>query len=152
VVFGAIGVGLGFPLADPIVGLIITAMIFGIVWQSARAVFTRLLDGVDPGVMSELKHSIDHVPGIISISNIRARWMGHRLLAEADIEVAEDISVTQGIEITDQLRQTVGKHLPALSSFRIGFTNDRGENHAEDKKPHSHEHGDPHEHGHSHHD
>jgi cation diffusion facilitator family transporter len=42
VVLGALGVKLGFPLADPIVGLVITTMIFGIVWQSASAVFTRL--------------------------------------------------------------------------------------------------------------
>jgi cation diffusion facilitator family transporter len=47
VVVGAAGVWLGFPLADPIIGLLITIAIFGIVWQSAKAVFTRLLDGVD---------------------------------------------------------------------------------------------------------
>jgi divalent metal cation (Fe/Co/Zn/Cd) transporter len=35
----------GFPLADPIVGLLITIAIFGIVWQSARAVITRALEG-----------------------------------------------------------------------------------------------------------
>ena len=71
VVLGAIGVGLGFPLADPIVGLIITVMIFGIVWQSARAVFTRLLDGVDPDITAELRHSIEHVPGIVGIDNVQ---------------------------------------------------------------------------------
>ena len=46
---GAFGVWLGFPLADPIVGLLITLAILGIVWQSAKAVFTRMLDGVEPG-------------------------------------------------------------------------------------------------------
>jgi cation diffusion facilitator family transporter len=35
VVIGAAGVWLGFPLADPLIGLLITAVIFGIVWQSA---------------------------------------------------------------------------------------------------------------------
>jgi hypothetical protein len=43
VVLGATGVWLGFPLADPIVGLLITIAIFGIVWQSATAVLTRML-------------------------------------------------------------------------------------------------------------
>jgi divalent metal cation (Fe/Co/Zn/Cd) transporter len=36
VVVGAAGVWLGFPLADPIIGLLITITIFGIVWQSAK--------------------------------------------------------------------------------------------------------------------
>ena len=31
------------------VGLVIAVMILGIVWQSGRAVLTRMLDGVDPG-------------------------------------------------------------------------------------------------------
>src|SRR4029453_11040406 len=43
VVVGALGVWLGLPAADPLIGLVITAMIFSIVWPSARAVFTRLL-------------------------------------------------------------------------------------------------------------
>ena len=42
---------LGFPLADPIVGLLIAAAILVIVWQSGKTVFTRLLDGVDPEVV-----------------------------------------------------------------------------------------------------
>ena len=50
VVLGAFGVWMGYPLADPIIGLIITGSILGIVWQSARAVLTRMLDGVEPQV------------------------------------------------------------------------------------------------------
>jgi cation diffusion facilitator family transporter len=44
---GAIGVWAGYPLADPIVGLLISAAIFVIVWQSARSVLVRALDGVE---------------------------------------------------------------------------------------------------------
>lgn len=54
VVIGALGVWLGFPLAGPIVGLVITIAIFGIVWQSARSVVTRMLDGVEPGVIDDI--------------------------------------------------------------------------------------------------
>jgi cation diffusion facilitator family transporter len=129
VVLGAMGVGLGFPLADPIVGLLITIMIFGIVWQSARAVFTRLLDGVDEEIISELRHSIEHVPGIMGSHNLRARWMGHRLHAEAEIQVPAGVSVADGIALTRQVRETVLAHLPALTSLRIGFT-DGADQHA----------------------
>ena len=52
VLFGALGVWLGYPLADPLVGLFITLMIFRIVWDSAKSVFRRLLDGVDPEVLT----------------------------------------------------------------------------------------------------
>src|SRR5271169_5104035 len=48
VLLGAGGVALGFPLADPIVGLIITVAILAVLRTAARDVFRRLMDGVDP--------------------------------------------------------------------------------------------------------
>ena len=57
VVAGAAGVWLGFPLADPIVGLLIAATIVGVVWQLAGAVFSRLLDGVEPNVIDQMHHA-----------------------------------------------------------------------------------------------
>jgi cation diffusion facilitator family transporter len=119
VVLGALGVWLGFPLADPIVGLVITAMIFGIVWQSAKAVFTRLLDGVDPHVTAELRHAAEHVAGIAAIDGARARWVGHRLHAEADIVVEAELPVREAAMLAERLRAEAQHHLPALSRLRV---------------------------------
>ena len=68
VLFGAVGIWLGFPLADPIVGLLITAAILRIVWQSGKSVFTRLLDGVDPEVIDEIRHAVNHCQGVARLS------------------------------------------------------------------------------------
>jgi cation diffusion facilitator family transporter len=64
VVLGAVGVWLGYPIADPIIGLLITIAILGIVWQSARAVITRALDGVEPQITAEIRHAAEHVSGV----------------------------------------------------------------------------------------
>src|ERR671920_901206 len=61
VLAGAVGVWLGYPLADPIVGLLIAAAILVIVWQSGKGVFTRLLDGVDPSIIDEMRHAAARV-------------------------------------------------------------------------------------------
>src|SRR5215203_2971425 len=82
VLVGAVGVWLGYPLADPIVGLLIAVAILVIVWRSGKAVFTRLLDGVDPEVTEEIRHAASHVSGVEEVSEVRARWLGHRLHAE----------------------------------------------------------------------
>ncbi|MDQ3561082.1 MAG: cation transporter, partial [Pseudomonadota bacterium] len=121
VVLGAFGVWLGFPLADPIVGLVITVMIFGIVWQSAKAVFTRMLDGVEPKLLGELRHAAEHVSGIRAVGNLRARWLGHRLYAEADITVDADTPLQAARALADAYRSEAMAHMPALHSFRIGF-------------------------------
>jgi cation diffusion facilitator family transporter len=73
VLAGAAGVWLGYPLADPLVGLLIAAAILVIVWQSGKAVFTRLLDGVEPGALEEVRHAASHVPGVEEVSEVRAR-------------------------------------------------------------------------------
>src|SRR5215210_5211723 len=75
VLFGAIGVWLGYPLADPIVGLLITVMILRIVWESAAAVFTRLLDGVDPDIVDRIKAEAKRAEGVEDVSEVRVRWL-----------------------------------------------------------------------------
>ena len=119
VVLGAFGVWLGFPLADPIIGLLITLAIFGIVWQSSKAVFTRMLDGVEPHVIDEIKHAADHVPGVASVLDVKARWVGHRLVAELDIGMDGATSVSQADAVAAALEHELLDHLPALKSARI---------------------------------
>ena len=119
VVLGALGVWLGFPAADPLVGLVITAMIFGIVWQSARAVFTRLLDGVDPAVIEEITHAVQHTPEVQEVTQVRVRWLGHRLHAELNIAVSPHLSVAQGHTIATEVRHQLLHHLPHLANAII---------------------------------
>ena len=119
VVVGAAGVWMGFPLADPIIGLLITIAILGIVWQSSKAVFTRMLDGVEPAVIEEIRHAADHVPGVTAVRSVRARWSGHRLLAEVDVAAASGTSLGDADALAAALEGELAAHLPALGSAHI---------------------------------
>ncbi|MHB8168927.1 MAG: cation diffusion facilitator family transporter [Thermoleophilia bacterium] len=119
VLFGAVGVWLGYPLADPIVGLIITAAIFRIVWETGKSIFTRLLDGVDPEVIDEIKHAVNHTPGVCDIAEVRVRWLGHRLHAELNIAVSPELSIEKGHEIAMEVRHQLLHQLRYLSSATI---------------------------------
>ena len=119
VVLGALGVWLGFPVADPLIGLVITALIFGIVWQSTKAVFTRLLDGVDPSVIEELTHAVHHTSEVQEVTQVRVRWVGHRLHAELNIAVSPQLSVAQGHAIATDVRHQLMHHVPQLANAII---------------------------------
>ena len=121
VVLGALGVWAGFPLADPIIGLIITVAILGIVWQSSRSVLTRMLDGVEPQVIEEIRHAAKHVPGLKGIINTQARWIGHRLHADVAIDVGSDVSLSEAKAIAASLHQELLGYLPALRTASITF-------------------------------
>ncbi|MFD2054322.1 cation diffusion facilitator family transporter [Mesorhizobium calcicola] len=126
VVLGAIGVWLGFPLADPIIGLLITLVIFAIVWQSSKAVLTRMLDGVEPGIVDEINHAAEHVKGIERVGKVQARWIGHRMHADIAIKVADSATAKDVVDITEALRGELFDHLPALSEANIRLEGDTG--------------------------
>jgi cation diffusion facilitator family transporter len=119
VLFGALGVWLGYPLADPIVGLLITAAIIRIVWDSGKAVFARLLDGVDPEVVGEIKHAVNHIPDVRGVTEVRVRWLGHRLHAELNVAVSPEISVEKGHEIAKEVRHRLLHQLRYLSNATV---------------------------------
>ncbi len=85
VVVGVIGIWLGFPLADPIVGLAISIAIFVLLWGTAREVGRRLLDGVDPSLVEQAEEAVRSVPGITDVEEVRLRWTGHRLNVGATV-------------------------------------------------------------------
>src|SRR5215213_8118811 len=144
VVLGAIGVWLGYPIADPLVGLLIAAAILIIVWQSGKMVFTRLLDGVDPEVIAEIRHAASHVEGVEDISEVRARWLGHRLRAEVNIAVDPELSVEEGHAIarevnhrlTHELRYLEGAVVHVDPAQESGEDHHRIAEHSHDDLPH----------------
>jgi cation diffusion facilitator family transporter len=131
VLVGAVGVWLGYPVADPIVGLLITLAILRIVWDSAKSVFTRLLDGVDPEVIEEIRHAAGDIRGVEDVSEVRVRWLGHRLHAELNIAVAPILSVEEGHDIATQVRHNLLHSLRYLgnATIHIDPANASGEQH-----------------------
>lgn len=119
VLIGAVGVWLGYPLADPIVGLVITVAILGIVWESGKAIFTRLLDGVDPEVVDEIRHVLGHLPVVRSVSEVRVRWLGHQLHAEVNVAVNPELSVEKGHLIAQDVLHQVMHSLPYLCKVTV---------------------------------
>ena len=119
VLAGALGVWLGFPLADPLVGLAISLAIFRIVWESAKSVLSRAIDGVDPQVVDEIRHAIEHVPGVVEVTETRVRWLGHRMHAEVNVTVAAGLSVEDGHAVAVEVRHQLLHHLEYLSDATV---------------------------------
>ena len=119
VLFGAVGILLGYPFADPIIGLLITIAIARIVWDSAKAVFSRLLDGVDPGMVNEIQHAITHVNDVKEVTQIRVRWLGHRLRAEVNVAVNPNLTVESAHDIAVEVQHQLLHHLSYLSQATV---------------------------------
>ncbi len=107
---------LGYPLSDPIVGLLIALAILAIVWQSGKTMVARLLDGVDPKVLEEIRHAAGHVGEVKEVGEVRARWLGHRLRAEVNVAVDPALSVARGHGIAREVNHRLLHELRYLDA------------------------------------
>ena len=119
VVVGAAGVALGFPAADPIAGLIIAGLILVVLKDAARDVLMRIMDGVDPVIRDESEAVLAEVPGVEGVGEVRVRWIGHRLHAEAEITVDESRTIGEAHDIAERARHALLHEVPHLASAII---------------------------------
>lgn len=95
VLLAAGGTALGWRWADPVVGLLITAAIVSVLCGAARQVFARVLDAVDPALVTRAEAALRAVPGVRAVDSLRMRWVGHQLHVETDVVVEAHLSLVE---------------------------------------------------------
>ncbi|MFP1152792.1 cation diffusion facilitator family transporter [Mycobacterium sherrisii] len=119
VLIGAGGVALGFPLADPIIGLVITAAILAVLRTAVRDVFRRLMDGVDPKLIDAAEVTLAARPGVRSVRSVRMRWIGHRLHADAVLDIDPALSLAAAHRIAHESEHDLMHAVPRLATAMI---------------------------------
>lgn len=119
VVVGAIGVALGWQLADPIIGLLITVAILGVLRGATRDIYRRLMDSVDPGLVERVTALLESAPGIQGVEAVRIRWVGHELRAEAEVVSDCDLTISAGHAIAEEAHHRLLHQIPRLAQATI---------------------------------
>lgn len=116
---GLVGVKLGFPLADPIAGLLITVVIVTVVYSTSRSVLQRLLDAVDPHIVPSIVATAKAVPGVEAVTDVRARWVGHTLHVVMNIEVDAELTLAKAHAIAEEVRHRLFHEINGISEVII---------------------------------
>lgn len=132
VLLGAGGVWLGFRLADPIIGLAITVAILVVLKGAVVQMWHRLMDAVDPDLLSAAEEAVRNAPGVVDVSLVRPRWIGHAVHAEVELTVDRDITIAAAHAIGEEVRHLMMHAVPKLSTVIVHVD------------PCSHDGGDPH--------
>ncbi|EFL30670.1 cation efflux system protein [Streptomyces viridochromogenes DSM 40736] len=119
VLLGAGGSALGWQLADPIVGLAITAAIALVLRDAAREVFRRVMDAVDPALVDRAERVLAEVTGVRGVSELRLRWIGHRLRAEVAVVVDGDVTVREAHRIAVDAEHALLHAVPRLTAALV---------------------------------
>ncbi|MEU4393361.1 cation diffusion facilitator family transporter [Kribbella sp. NPDC023855] len=114
VVLAALGVLAGFPLADPIVGLLITGAILVVLKGAAVSIYRRLMDAVEPELLDSAEAALRAVRGVREVAVVRLRWTGHRLRAEASISADPGLDLVAGHLIAVEAEHALLHAVPRL--------------------------------------
>jgi len=125
VLVAAAGTALGYPIVDPLIGLLIGVSIVFITKDAATRIWQRLMDGVDPLIVDRIEQYADDVQGVENVESIHVRWLGHRLHAEVSIATSGDLSVWEAIGVTDAVRRTLLTNVRHLSSVAVEIEPER---------------------------
>ncbi|WP_263108084.1 cation diffusion facilitator family transporter [Kitasatospora sp. DSM 101779] len=119
VLLGAGGSALGWRVADPLVGLVITAAILVVLRSSVREVGRRLMDGVEPALVDAAERGLREVDGVRGVGALRMRWVGHALRAEAEVAVDGSLTVAEGHRVAEAAEQALKQALPRLVAATV---------------------------------
>ena len=119
VLLSAGGVWLGIPRADPLVGLGITLAILLILRDAVVQVWRRLMDAVDPDLLSRVEAAVLGADGVEAVSGVRARWIGHSIHAEALIVADCDLTLSQAHAVAERARHAMLHAVPKLASVTV---------------------------------
>jgi divalent metal cation (Fe/Co/Zn/Cd) transporter len=97
------------------VGLAISAAIVVVLIQAGRSVGERLMDAVDPRVVARAEEVAAAVADVQGVTELRMRWLGHRLQADVRMTVDRDLDVAAGHVIAERVEQALMTELPLLS-------------------------------------
>jgi cation diffusion facilitator family transporter len=118
-VAGLLGVALGFPLADPVAGLLITAAIVWITVSSARQVAARLTDAVDEEVIGRIEELASSIDQVREVHDVKARWAGRSLFVQLHICVDENLPLSAAHSIGEEVRHEIMDSVAGVSQALV---------------------------------
>jgi cation diffusion facilitator family transporter len=125
---GLIAVALGYPLADPIAGFVVTAFICHVGYKVTAEVVQHLMDAVGPEVVPTAEKAAGTVSGVRH-AHVSARWAGRSLVLDVEgwvepslrVDEAHDLGVAVIKAVVEELpeaRRITWRTRPSVDAFR----------------------------------
>ena len=131
VVIGVAGSMAGLNYLDALAAVGVAFMIAKIGWDLAWHSLRELIDtGLDPEKVEEIRQSILDVDGVKTLHILRTRLMGGEALVDVHIQVDPQLSVSEGHQISETVRQSLIKGYDEVSDVMVHIDPEDDEVHA----------------------
>jgi cation diffusion facilitator family transporter len=115
---GLVAVAAGQRWGDPVAGLAVTLFICHVGWEVTTDIGHRLLDGVDPDVITTAEHAATTVPGVHH-AHARARWTGRTLRIEIEAWIDPALPITNADQLGNHAVNAVHEAIPEARAITI---------------------------------
>jgi len=119
VLIAVLGTWLGYPIVDPVIGLLIGLAILFITRDAVIAMWYRLMDAVDPALVDRAEETIRRDADVQAVEALRMRWVGHSLHLEATLALAPRLTTAAAAAIADRVRHALLHAIPNLADVRL---------------------------------
>jgi divalent metal cation (Fe/Co/Zn/Cd) transporter len=82
-------------------------------------VTTRLIDGIEEDLTWRLARTIEEDAGIANVTDVRARWAGHRLHVEVTVGADSASPLAASRQLTQGIRAAVVQKFPAVKRVAV---------------------------------
>lgn len=105
---------------DHLAAIVVSVFIIFAAYRIAFPSFMQLIDTAPPAEVQEaLEKVMRSSDGIISVHQIRARYLGSKILAEAHVEVLGSVTVEEGHRIAEEAKESVLEKFPEIEDITI---------------------------------
>lgn len=110
----------GLWFVDHLGAVLVSLFIMGAAYRIALPNVRQLIDTAPPReVQTLLEETIESTDGVVSVHEVRARYLGPKIMAEAHIEVDGRVTVEEGHDIAEAAKRKVSKRFPEVEDITI---------------------------------
>lgn len=116
-----VGSWVGWPILDPLFGLLIAVAILFITWDAIKAMWYRLMDAVDPHLVEHAELALRTAAEVSRVTSLRMRWVGHSLHLVAELQIAPETPFELVASLRQQLSKALKQEIPFLDEIVLSF-------------------------------
>ncbi len=117
---GISGALLGYPILDPVAGIVVALMILKFGFEIFVGGFRDLMDtGLSEKKIRRIQDVIDGIPEVVRYHDLRTRRVGGEIMMDVHIQVDHDLTVTEGHTIAERVRRNLIKEFDNLQDVLV---------------------------------
>ena len=93
-------------------GVVITLAIVYVLAGTVRQLFNRMMDAVDPHVVTEITETAQQVDGVLAVHDVSARWVGRELVGVMHVDCDPNSSLKDAHDVAVRVEHEAGHELP----------------------------------------